>query len=142
MDYSNINILSSNDGGSNVIPSVSFWLNNKDKKVKKYDSAYFGIDGDTIKIGFLYKKANSQETKILISSILLDVIKYHYLIDTSKATKLKELINDELDVEKMNRSQSVCSIYTFRAREGETKYDVVNNCISLAIDFFTIISSK
>lgn len=142
IDYSKIKILSSNDGGSHVIPSVSFWLNNTDAKVKKYDSAYFAIDGDTIKIGFLYKKANSQETKILISSILLDVTKYQFLIETSKATKLKELINDELDVEKMNSSQSVCSIYTFKAKEGETKDDVVNNCISLAIDFFTIIGSK
>jgi len=145
IEDSQIKMYSSNDGGSNVIPSVAFWLN-ENKSGKKFDFAYFGIDGDSIKVGFLYKKTNSEITAHFIESIELNVNNYKFLelikkIEPSKGHKLKKLNQDEINDEKMMKSQSVCSIYTFKAKKEQTKDNVVNDCIRLAYDFFTEISN-
>lgn len=44
-----INYNSTNDGGTRHIPSIAFWF---------YNNSYFSIDGEIVKLGFVYNKQN------------------------------------------------------------------------------------
>lgn len=46
-----------NNGGSQVIPSIAFWFNVTKDQSARIPTLYFGIDGMTAKIGFCYARS-------------------------------------------------------------------------------------
>jgi hypothetical protein len=55
----------SNNGGSQVVPSVAFWFNVPNvHSSARFHALYFSIDGMTAKIGFCYTRANGEKIDI------------------------------------------------------------------------------
>ncbi len=145
-------IYSDNDGGKNVIPSIAFWYNSKisDPSISNpfYKLAYFGIDGDSIKVGLNYERReeSNNDTEKFIEKVkekMKDQITFKSLILQNNNKKIKSIKVDKMDVigpNTDNKPSSVHSIYCFITKEEALLDHVVQDCADLAKLFFTTLS--
>lgn len=124
------NIVSNNDGGKNNTPSVALWK--KSENIEAIDSFYFAIDGDTMKVGVLYKRKNSSKVKNLINSISENFLKNQYLT----SVEVKERLSSKLKEKDASEKLSVFSMYTFKIKENQLKSDVVDDALKIITSFF------
>ncbi|MGY6562883.1 MAG: PD-(D/E)XK nuclease family protein [Luteibaculaceae bacterium] len=131
-------ITANNDGGSNVIPSIAFWYKLKQITGSSL-SAYFAVDGDSMKVGFLYNKSTLKETVKLIEAKkekfaaelkMLSLTSVE--VNSKKPVTLKEGLSD-------NNKLSVHSVFTFFIKEGQSFNTVVNDAAKILNSFFKSI---
>jgi hypothetical protein len=118
---------SGNDGGGNLIPSVNFWFK---------ETYYWGIDGDSMKIGFSYNHNDNIEAK---KEKILFKLKNSMLFD-SLVNKYGKLYNP---AKKDKGGESVMSIASFNLGKwkNETKEEFVNDSSEIFIEYYKIINS-
>ncbi len=132
-----LKIESTNDGGKNNIPGIAFWFSNFKNEYHNIDSLFFGIDGDSFKIGVSYKRQNYQNATKDVENIktVLDLKKYSYLQVQENKNKLKEIDNN-----KPAKISSVFSLYSFKPIKDAEREQVTNDCAILINVFFKSIS--
>jgi hypothetical protein len=124
---------SNNDGVKNNIPSIALWKDSKEEK-KSIKSLYFGIDGDSLKVGVLFKRKDGELIRNEVELIQLEMEDkitkdIHYLIPTKQnPSKIK--------MDKNSTKLSVFSLFTFKVVEGSSKEEVVNDAVKLVEHYF------
>lgn len=126
------NITSNNDGGKNNTPSVALWK--KSENIEAIDSFYFAIDGDTMKVGVLYKRKDISKVKVLINSISENFLKNQDLT----SVEVKDRLSSKLKEKDASEKLSVFSLYTFKIKENRLKSDVVEDALKIITSFFGI----
>jgi hypothetical protein len=125
---SNISYDSGNDGGSRPIPSVVFWFNN---------GAYFGIDGDSVKLGVLYDYKNYKAIEYIQSEL--------------NETLVKKMLVDDIDF-KINNSKpkekkgkdgsSVIFLISFNLNNWSEKDIFIETSGKILNNYYNYISNK
>jgi len=119
-----------NDGGANVVPSIAFWqsLTNKDQIIK---SLYFGIDGDTMKIGVEYRRKDGERLRDMIREI-----------GSSNMNGLKSVKQNKQNIDRIKKGKkndnktSVYSLATYTIKENQKKNDVVEDAVKIIRSYF------
>jgi hypothetical protein len=123
-----INYISGNDGGSNVIPSIVFWFK---------DIYFFGIDGNSMKIGFWYKhieKENVEERKKAIKDAMANSEYIKGLILSDKGIIKNPSVKDK-------NGSSVMSLASFYLDNWQNKNDFIEDSAKLFIEYYNITNS-
>ena len=118
---------SGNDGGSNVIPSVVFWF----KKIY-----FFGIDGNSLKIGFWYEHNDNSilERKKLLIEALENSIYINGLILSDKGVINNPNVKDK-------NGTSVMSLASFYLDKWQNKNDFIEDSAKLFIEYYNITNN-
>jgi hypothetical protein len=136
----NFDFKSDNDGGKNNIPSVAFWFSgNSFKAVQGVTNYYFGIDGDSMKIGIQYNRKNTNELQPFIAQIsesLEQTLKCSALSIEKNTRSIKSSYD-----EKKSNNLSVFSIFTFKLKsDNELKDQVLKDLENIIVNFHNLIS--
>jgi len=129
-----------NDGGKNTTPSINFILEGIKFNHQKIRAAFFGIDGDTIKIGVYYFR-DKKENKGEIEQYLEDV--QNVIWEDLKAKNLKSLQLKKENGRNINLKESkdgtnigsAFSLFTFESKEKKLD-EVINDCANLLNMYF------
>jgi hypothetical protein len=136
--FSTSGFKSDNDGGKNNIPSVAFWFTGDAKQKSGILGHYFGIDGDSMKIGIQYDRKNTNELEPFIAKIS----KYLGQTLTSNTLSIEKntrTIKSSYDEKKSNNS-SVFSIFTFKLKsDNELKSQVLRDLENIIVSFHNLI---
>jgi len=139
---SEIKYSTGNDGGKNTIPSINFILEGIKFNHQNIRAAFFGIDGDTIKIGVYYFR-DKKENKGEIEQYLEDV--QNVIWEDLKAKNLKSLQLKKETGRNINLKESkdgtnigsAFSLFTFESKEKKLD-EVINDCANLLNMYFKI----
>jgi hypothetical protein len=138
--FSTSGFKSDNDGGKNNIPSIAFWFSNNSKKITPgVIGYYFGIDGDSMKIGIQYDRKNTNELEPFIAQIS-ESLEQALKCTTLSIEKNRRSIKTSND-EKKSNNLSVFSIFTFKLKsDNELKDQVLKDLENIIVNFNNLIS--
>lgn len=129
---------STNDGGKNNIPSIAFWFDLESKSTNRdIKEAYFGIDGDSIKIGFSYPRNISKENPSSLEGFCSN-LKFNdteVLIAKKQNFKIKSNSDDS--------KISVFSPFTFQIQSNQkNKKLIIDEFVSIIVQFVSQLESS
>lgn len=129
---------SSNDGGKNNIPSIAFWFDlGSSSDNREIKEAYFGIDGDSIKIGFSYPRNNSKENPSSLEGFCSN-LKFN---DTEVLIAKKQKFKIKSDSE--DSKISVFSPFTFEIQSSQkNKKLIIDEFVSIIHQFVSQLESS
>lgn len=133
------NIITSNDGGKNKIPSIAFWQSENLNAAKPIIAAYTGIDGDTFKLGVNYDKKNHAIVDEFVKQVGREFNPENKGY-TTLGSKSNNRTVKAMDANKPNKTESVYSIFTFSIHENQPVDNVINDIADISMKYFEFLA--